>query len=266
MIASGWGIIYFTQSQKIEELIISNEEKKKEITELKATSDNYKEILGVYMTTTYQVENYKKELMPDNRVAPVYDYIRTINQGTAATEINFNWKDSVTQNSYGLNSFSVSGSGPYRNLYNFIQRIERSKPLYKITSLQLQSVNSEGRLNEVNFEFSIDSYYNRNKDNYKPTREFNRISKGLTHNPFSPLIYNVPSNADNLLNVEDSRLIALSNNKAYMINQAGSLNVLSIGDPVYLGTVESVEKSSVTFLLNRGGLSDRVTIDIKTKL
>lgn len=266
MIAAGWGLIHFTQTQKLEELENTLSQKEAELQAIKSSSENYDEMLTGFLNTTYKVENHKKELMPDNRVPAVYDYLRIINQGVANTEINFTWSDSVTQSNYGINKFTITGSGNYRNLYNFVQRMERSKPLYKINSLQLQTVNEADRLNHVTFSFQVDSYYDREQDVYQSSMNVLRTSMGITHNPFFPLIHSVPPNEDNLLNVDSSRLIALSRRNAYLVDQNGALQTLEVGDRVYLGRLQNINDDHVTFLLNRGGIADRVTMEIRTRL
>lgn len=267
MVASGWAFIHFTQTGTLDELKKDIEEKQVGLETFEASAENYQSMLTSFLIGTYKVENHKKDLMPDNRVPPIYDYVRVINQGTANTEVNFTWSDSVSQSNYGINKFTVSGIGNYRNLFNFIQRLEQSKPLFKITSLQLQSIGELERLNDVSFEFQVDAYYRKEKkERYSSVMDINRTSMGITHNPFFPLIHNVPPNEDNLIDVAESRLIALSSRNAYLIDQQGSLHTLNVGDRVYLGHLQTIDDKMVTFVLNKGGITDRVTMEIETKI
>ncbi|MEX0929329.1 MAG: hypothetical protein WD266_07950 [Balneolales bacterium] len=268
MVGSGWALIRFTQIEYLEELEETHEQKQGELDGYESSAENYEAMLHGFMETTYKVENHDKELMADHRVPVVYDYVRTLNQGAAHTEVNFSWSDSVMQDNYGYNQFTVNGSGSYRNLYNFVQRLERSKPLFKIASLQIQTLGELETLNDVRFDIAVQSYYNRVPDGYEPSVLIQRTSGGISHNPFFPLIHSVPPNEDNLIDIDDSRLIALSRRDAYLIDQQGALQTLRANDEVYLGRVQSInfDDSSITFLLNRGGLSDRVTLNIQTQL
>lgn len=95
--------------------------------------------------------------------------------------------------------------------------------------------------------------------------EVREPGKSITSNPFYPLVHAVPPNEEGLVDVEKSKLIALSTGKAFLKSQNGEVVEIGIGDSVYLGRLRSVDQrqQTATFLLNRGGIYDWVTISIE---
>lgn len=95
--------------------------------------------------------------------------------------------------------------------------------------------------------------------------EVGKPDRYMNSNPFYPMVHPVPPNEDGLVDVEKSRLIALSTGKAFVKNQDRDVVELNIGDAVYLGTLRKVDQKqqTATFLLNRGGIYDWVTLSIE---
>ena len=82
------------------------------------------------------------------------------------------------------------------------------------------------------------------------------------HNPFYPIIHQLPPNSKDLPDVEKSRLVGISERNIYLVDQNGKVRTLDIGDKVYLGHLESIDTNdkSATFYLNKGGIFDKVTL------
>lgn len=262
---AGWGYIYFYQQPVIEELESMMEERESELQGYQNTANEYGGVLAGYMESTYHIENYPVELMPDNSVTRVYDYIRQANEGVALTELNFAYQDSVANEEYGNIRFNMEGQANYRNLMNFIGRLEASRPLTKVTSLQLQSIDELEALQDVSFQMQLTSYYDRDFMEREPDMIINRDVFRLAHNPFRPLIHVMPPNEDDLVEVQESRLIGLTSRRAYLVDQNGNLVTLEPGDRVYLGRLDRInmQAEEASFALNRGGVFERVNLQMQ---
>jgi len=84
------------------------------------------------------------------------------------------------------------------------------------------------------------------------------------HNAFYPLIHSIPKNNDGLVDVERSKLIALSTDIAYLINQSGNLVNLNISDKVYLGWLREIDQQAqvARFTINRGGIVKKIELQV----
>jgi len=87
----------------------------------------------------------------------------------------------------------------------------------------------------------------------------------ITHNPFYPHIHSIPTNRQNLVDVSKSRIIGLTSNQVYLIDQSGEMQTLSRGSNVYLGTLTRINQKQqyAVFQLNRGGVREQVTLHVE---
>jgi Tfp pilus assembly protein PilO len=82
---------------------------------------------------------------------------------------------------------------------------------------------------------------------------------------FMPLILGkLPPNSDNLPIVEKCNLIAITGNVAYIKDQSNNLLKLKVDDKIYLGYLAKVNinKGTVTFKMDRGGIKDTVVFNL----
>jgi hypothetical protein len=121
-------------------------------------------------------------------------------------------------------------------------------------------------LRDITFTFTLESYYQRIEIQEGPVA-FSQLvldEDVSTFNPFYPLIQTVIApNEDDLVNVEQSRLIGLTGTRIFIVDQGGNVVSLSKGDDVYLGKLESIDLNSrsATFNLNKGGITELVTLE-----
>ncbi|MEM8558699.1 MAG: hypothetical protein AAGG50_12835, partial [Bacteroidota bacterium] len=83
-------------------------------------------------------------------------------------------------------------------------------------------------------------------------------------NPFYPLILEaLPPNTDDLVDVEGNALVSVVGEVA-VFERGGVLRSLRVGDRVYLGRIAAIdtEKARVVANLNRGGIRERVELDL----
>ncbi len=261
MLAGGWFFLDYQYTPQIEELEQQQAQREQEFNSYAETAALYEETLLELNRQYYIRDNHPKELFHNHRSGRVYDYIRQLNQGISFTNFNYSIRDSTTHGEYGVVSVLLRGEGEYRNLNNFVHRIERSSAIMHIANLQINSITDLGRLSRVTFEMTLQLYYNRDdRLEWQPRMMMADAMGNIGHNPFFPLIHPVPPNTRNLLDVDESRLIGITSQFILIRDQGGSLKRLTVGDEVYLGTLQRIdtERQEAIFHLNRGGIFDRV--------
>ncbi|HEX6983595.1 MAG TPA: type 4a pilus biogenesis protein PilO [Balneolaceae bacterium] len=263
-VGGAWSYLYFYQKPKIEKLKGQTEETRKELNSKQAIADQYPALLNQYEKASTYFNNYDKSLYSSNNEDLVFEFINTFNQRSSYTNFTFAFTDSTTKGKYGIMNMKITGMGYYRNFINFVRRIELSKPINKISEIQLNPINELESYGKVNFTFSIASYYNRSAELDKSGMGITNSIFGSVYNPFYPLIRSVKPNENDLINVEQSTLLALSAGKIFLIDQSGVLQNLTIGDDVYLGELTSINinEGTASFVLNKGGIIERVTLKI----
>jgi hypothetical protein len=269
ILLAGGGIsyIYFVQNSQIEELEEDLAANRAEYNELSAIADTYPFVQQAVESAEEFIENYDKSLFPNHQPDQIYKFLSEINFTWPRVEFNFTFSDSSNVEQYGIITSSVSGLGSYRAIYEFINHIENSMPVQKIRNLQISPINQVGEYGNANFTFDIDSYYDRsNQFNTEEEDLFMAMREpALFHNPFFPLIRDIEPNEENLTDVENSRLIGLSNSRIFLRNQQGELVNKMVGDPVYLGILRAinVQAGTATFRLNKGGIIEDVTLEVR---
>ncbi len=263
----GASYIYFVQKSAIEELEESLAEKEAEYEQLSAIAETYPVMLdGVERAESF-IENYNKTLFPTNDPDQIYKFLAELNMVWPRVEFNYVFNDSTNMDQYGIVTSSLSGMGSYRAIYNFVNRIENSRPVQKVNNLQVSPINQIGEYGNANFTFQVHSYYDRTNQ-FETTEEDLLASirdPEMFHNPFFPLIRDIEPNEDNLTDVENSRLIGVSSSRIFLRNQEGQLVNLTPNAEVYLGRLQAidVQRGSAMFRLNKGGIIEEVTLEVR---
>lgn len=265
MLGAGWLYIHFSFGSQLEELMNSKLQKQQELEQVAQMAAGFERVNQALAQQIYIRDHYPKSLFSDPNTGRLYDYNRRLNRGISFTQLNFSVQDSVLHRDHGVVMIMVNGEGMYRNLFNFIHRIEHSQPMLHIRNLQIQNFNQLGKLTQVQFQMSLHAYYNRN-----PEHQFDRSPKisapygNIGHNPFYSLVHPVPPNDENLIDVDRSQLVGMTVSYIIIKDQLGRIHRLSTGDPVYLGHLQRFDPQSkhAVFRLNRGGLLDNVTLSL----
>ncbi len=270
-IGAAYSYIRFFQIAELERLQTSLTEKQKNFNSKKATSDSFSELNETYQKAVSIIENADKSLFKEPDPEDVYDYLNYISNSSTSSKVFFDFvfTDSTAQDQYGIVRASINGYGKYTNVVNFINKLENSQLLNKIRGLTLTpATRGSQELEDITFSFTLESYYER-----IPIQENNTDSQQLTlnesistYNPFYPLIReSIPPNVDNLINVEQSRLIGLTGSRVFLVDQSGNMASLRKGDKVYLGELEKIDlnNNTATFNLNKGGITELVTLEIE---
>ena len=270
-VGAAFSYIKFFQLSKLEELQTQVTEMQKDYNTKRATSDAFPALNERYQQAIVIIENADKSLFKSPNPDDVYDYLNYISNSSTSSKVYFDFifVDSTAQDQYGIINAEINGYGKYSNFVNFINKIENSQLLNKVTGLTLSPPGTDPEeIDDITFSFTIESYYER-----IPIQEADVSNNQLvlnenvsTFNPFYPIIQAViPPNEDNMINVEQSRLIGLTGSRIFIVDQGGNVNSLRKGDDVYLGKLESIDldNKSATFNLNKGGITELVTLEIE---
>lgn len=264
MIAGGWVYLGQFPNKELEAYDKVIADREKDLATFKAKSEAFDLVREQYIRSLYRKENYNKELFASNNVADIYDFIRRLNDGPAFTQLNFSTVDSVVTDNYGYVTVQLDGTSSYRNFYAFLSRIEQSRPIMKVIKLQVQPKTAPEELQDVVFILTARVFYARGSTTSSSLRTILTDIPSLRHNPLAPLIHAIPSNTDNLSNLESSRLVAVTAGSAFIVDQTGRMVRIDVGGRVYLGFLERVSQSSgsATFRLNKGGIEETMTLRI----
>ncbi len=263
-IGGGWSYVYFYQQPKIERLQGQVQQVRQEMNNKQQIADRYPKLKTQFEKAREFFNNYNKALYPNSNEDNVYEFLNNANSGSAYTDFTFSFNDSTQQGQYGTMEMQVSGEAFYRNFNNFIRQIELSRPLNKIDEISINPINELDSYGKVTFNFTITSFYDRVTLLGQSNLAITNNVLGSVYNPFFPLIRSVAGNENNLIDVEQSSLLAISGGTVFILDQNGVMQKLSKGDEVYLGELTNIDvnQGSATFRLNKGGIIERLTLQL----
>jgi len=187
------------------------------------------------------------------------------------TRVNIEYDRTEKIGVASVDHFTITGQGEFKDVFRLIYEMEKSKKLYKISSLKLRNATlTTGKgeiLYQVEFEIKLESYFTDDKNlalNYEDTRPalFNYVS-----DVFYPLIQpEIPPNYDALLEVDGATLLAMIPDGVFIMDKNGNSYTLTEGDPVYLGYLTRIDydRQQCEFLLNKGGIIEKVVLKLKS--
>ena len=178
-------------------------------------------------------------------------------------------------------TYQVTGQAYFESLYAFIWHVENGRGLYRIRDLTVKKnvttisvPGSDGPGRQVilaEFAFAVDAFFSTDpeisapKDGIEPPPEAFPARRAAV-NPFFPYILDtLPPNTDDLVEPETDMLLSIIGRTA-VFERGEELRQLQPGDRVYLGRIASVDprRGRVTIDYNRGGIRERVEIDLET--
>lgn len=181
-------------------------------------------------------------------------------------------------------TFRIEGRGYFHHLYRFVWEIENSPELYRIRHLSLDHIDlvkadrvsgKERMMIMVSFNMLLEAYYGGLPDLqvahladslYRQLPRAVFPEKNPPVNPFYPgILEQLPPNTDNLVNIEQARLISIVGDRA-VFQDASGLRTVRVGDAVYLGQITEIDpvEGRVVARLNRGGILDEVVLHLET--
>jgi hypothetical protein len=188
------------------------------------------------------------------------------------TTVNVEYLRQAPDKEFFFHEYKLTGGGNYNDVYKMVYAIEQSKELKKINKLSLTNLvktDEEVPLFLVNFELIAQVYYSL--DNRFAPAEYveNNLATGPIYDAFYPLIRNeIPPNVDNLLDVQGARLLALIPEGAFVADTKGNTYLVWEGEQVYLGYLTKIDydNNTVSFILNKGGIIEQVTLQLDRNL
>lgn len=265
MAGGGWFYVQNQFNSAIEENREQLTALQLEFRDIDNTANMFALAQGNYNETLFSRLNHPKELFRDHNSSNLYNYLQELNRDISFTEMNYSLNDSTMNPDHGIVNATIQGEGRYENLVNFLYRLEFSRPLIQVHTVELDNITDVNRLDRVTFHIALGAYYRRGTwTNYQAALEPSGPLGGILHNPYYPLIHEIPPNAEGLPDVDNSRLIVLTGTTVHIIDQNGTLQRLGIGDRVYLGRLTSInmQLGEAVFQLNRGGIRDRVVLKL----
>lgn len=266
----GLGFSYskFFLESKVEDLQNSLTNKQNDFSSKQDINSQFTELNTRYEAALEVMGNYDKIMYPTNKPDDVYDFLNRVNsEGDYQISFDFIYSDSVPNNEYGVLQSSIAGFGDYAALTDFINRIEHSQLLNKVSELNIAPARQEDDLRMVNFSFSLESFYEKTSlsDSVGAVSTIILDEEISTYNPIYPLIQpSIEANLEGLTDVRSSRLIGMTSSRIFIRNQTGRIISLKLGDRVYLGTLADIdlENNTATFNLDLGGIPEVVTLEV----
>jgi len=263
----GMSFIHFIQKAEIQQLELNLQERTQEFEQMSQIVQIYPILESAIDQSETFLANYNKNLFPTHNPDQIFRYLSELNTHWPRIEFNFVFNDSTTHGEYGVVRTTINGNGSWQGVYDFMNRIENSRPVQRISDVQISPVHVAGEYGRVNFNFTLRSYYDRRSPLKADWEELLIAMRNPDqfHNPFFPMIRDVDPNEDDLVDVESSRLLGVGTSRVYLRNQRGELVRLSINDQVWLGRLESinVRRGEARFRLNKGGIIEEVTLEVQ---
>ncbi len=200
-----------------------------------------------------------------------YDFINQVTFSFSnESYVNVEYENLVTEENYSFYAFKLSGNATFNEFFSLVYAIEQSKELKKVMRCSIDNmvqVDKDGTpVYKVNFTMLAAVYFS-DSDRFTTSKfKENPLTPNPLYDIFYPLIRNeIPPNADNLLDVQSAQLLALIPDGAFLADSKGGTYLLWEGDQVYLGYLTEIDYklNEVRFILNKGGIIERVTLQLE---
>lgn len=266
--------IFIIQKGKIED-------RQKKIQELSLNSYNTEELLGQLNALKKRVAQLDSILAIRKYNIPVqtpqskfFDFVNDISYSFQPESfVNIEYVEAVEGTEYHSYTYKVTGTTYFDEFYYLVYAIEQSKELKKIKSCSIDNfvfVEQNGVPHyQVGFNLSVNVYFSSSDRFISANFRENQLRPNTIYDIFYPLIRNeIPPNVDGLLDVQTAQLLALIPDGAFLTDAKGNTYLLWEGDKVYLGYLTSIdfEKNEVSFILNKGGLIEKVSLTLQKEI
>lgn len=252
------------REKKIEDLMMYQMDTEALIEQLTILKDRVAELDSILALRKYNIPQNLSQ-------SSFYDFVNKVTFSFSPNSfVNIEYDRVENLENFSYYVFRLSGTADFNDLYKLIYAIEQSKELKKVTS---SSMNNFVEVDEervphylVTFNISAAVYFSVHDRFASAELVENRLVPNPVYDIFYPLIRNeIPPNTDNLLDVQDASLLALIPDGAFMADPEGNTFLLWEGDKVYLGYLTEInyEKNSVEFILNKGGIIEKVSLSLE---
>ena len=220
--------------------------------------------------TVHRWNNRTKEIGESDISSRTYGYLSDIIDESGQLRLNMTFSGTKSSGKFGYNTYKLTGTAEFPNIFRFIWLLENGRRLYKISNITIQAeeqTKSTDELPTINlrYDMELDAYFTSESSLGKPVMKPDSIPQPITSNPFLPDILKLtPQNLHNLLDVSTINVKAVAPGKALVMDPLGRLITLQVGDEVYLGkmTATRPQEGLVEFTLNNGGIIQTVNKQI----
>lgn len=237
------------------------------------------EVISLIQT---KIDSLESRIQLQDKIIPYYSspikvyekIIQTINLLDQKTEVNLDKLASEDLGGFKVEKFQIKGEGKFTDLFSLINLFETSSELYKIHLKDIKQIftpDDNGKMVEkVLFNLNLDAFYTLNPDfNFDSLFSKKDLRTVVYISDFfeSLIKLEIPTNDEGLLEVEGSKLLAIMPDGVYLLDKKGNSYTLAEGDEVYLGYLTKIDyqNHSCEFLLNKGGILERVTLQLDDK-
>lgn len=279
---------YIRETKQLEEVKIKNEELTHQldgslevVKALNSVEDKYRLLKQNWVGAA------KKILATDEPSFSLYYLNWLVNNYNIILDFDFVLNNITDNGDVTTFIFTLTGEGSYHDLYRLIWLLTENPLLYQIESFSLSQ--DPGDIDILNFKMQIRGF--SLKRELDSGQQFNFASMrsdveiGLFHDAFRPLrpkqeVRRIASmfrkevpkpvlkpKDDGLVDIRHSTLQAVANSKVYLKDKNGKLITLKKGDKVRMGRLLRInqKKSEVEFILNKGGVTQKVTLGLGYK-
>ncbi len=256
--------------------------RKNELTQVHTQLKQYEDIEREYFQLDSMIREKRqrlatldKQFTSEETFAQTYDYLNSILGQIGFLEFNMNFVRKEDRGKFGYNVYSIRGEGPFSRVFQFIYYIEKGPRMYRISRLSLSSAersgpNSRNSVQVVPFDMEVWSYFAKVDSLPAVSNRLASLSLPQVSNPFQPTtaravtVSSLPPNTEKLVEVGRAELKAVMAGKA-LVEYNGQVYVMKEGDRVYLGQLTHInpDKNEVVFTLNKNGVSETVTLQLK---
>lgn len=270
ILIAGGVYLYFIQGKNLKE-------KKEKLKELQAKAKDQQELEQEYNDLLVKSNRLDSILanrefnIPQNLSSiKFYNFVNNITNGfSEATQVNIEYVEQKKDKEFFYHEYKLSGSGLFNEVYQLIFAIEQSKELKKIKNLSLGNLvkTTEGKVPQylVNFTLTAQTYFSSDSRFAPAVFVENQLGSPTLYDAFYPLIRNeIPPNVDELLDVQGANLLALIPEGAFIADSRGNTYLIWEGEQVYLGYLTKIDyqNSKVSFILNKGGIIEKVDLEL----
>ena len=271
IVIAGGSYIFIFQNGKIKE-------KKNKLEELKANDYNTDQLnmqLKDMIDRSSVLDSVlaaRKFNIPQNLSSiKFYNFVNLVSTPYSnLSQVDVEYIDQKQDGEFYYHEYKLKGKATYNDLYNLVYSIEQSKELKKVKSISLSNLIANDKNGNpsflVGFEMVVGVYFSTN-DRFATSRVAeNNLNTGSVYDAFYPLIRNeIQPNYDELLDVQGAKLLALVPEGAFVSDTKGNTYLLWEGEQVYLGYLTKIdyEKNKVSFILNKGGIIEKVDLQLE---
>ncbi len=269
---------YFVEHSYKKEVQKLNEKSKSQTNEL-LSNKSPEEII---YELEHKVDSISSFIKTQKKIIPYYStpvqayekILQKINFFESRLDINIEKVLSEERPPIRKDRFNITGNGKFSDLFSLLNLFENSPEIYKVYLTEIKQTfehNEIGKPKEkVIFNFKLENLYTTSPEFNLDSLIQKKDQVYLTYvsDFFESLIkFDIPPNDAGLFEVDGAKLIAIMPDAVYLVDKKGNSYTLSEGDEVYLGYLTKInyEKHNCEFLLNKGGLLERVTLVLEDK-